>query len=138
MLLPKIQIFNEFNARKPDEINVFTGVTKNYLFMGIIGITCVLQVSSHLVFHWNQWYLMLRMSLLNVKTDNYHWISWEVHENCETRLEAMACIHWYWPVQVGSVAVVRKWNVSLLHVFSYIPSLLSFNTAFMVKTQWVL
>ncbi|GAY41094.1 hypothetical protein CUMW_056790 [Citrus unshiu] len=45
------QIFNEFNARKPDEINVFTGVTKNYLFMGIIGITCVLQVSSHLVFH---------------------------------------------------------------------------------------
>ncbi|ESR40991.1 hypothetical protein CICLE_v10024770mg [Citrus x clementina] len=45
------QIFNEFNARKPDEINVFTGVTKNYLFMGIIGITFVLQVSSHLVFH---------------------------------------------------------------------------------------
>lgn len=38
------QIFNEFNARKPDEINVFTGVTKNYLFMGIIGITCVLQI----------------------------------------------------------------------------------------------
>ncbi|KAH9667742.1 calcium-transporting ATPase 9 plasma membrane-type [Citrus sinensis] len=38
------QIFNEFNARKPDEINVFTGVTKNYLFMGIIGITFVLQI----------------------------------------------------------------------------------------------
>ncbi|XP_031258057.1 calcium-transporting ATPase 9, plasma membrane-type-like [Pistacia vera] len=38
------QIFNEFNARKPDEINVFRGVTKNYLFMGIIGITCVLQI----------------------------------------------------------------------------------------------
>ncbi|KAJ0075523.1 hypothetical protein Patl1_34905 [Pistacia atlantica] len=40
----KLQIFNEFNARKPDEINVFRGVTKNYLFIGIIGITCVLQI----------------------------------------------------------------------------------------------
>ncbi|XP_052181761.1 calcium-transporting ATPase 10, plasma membrane-type-like [Diospyros lotus] len=38
------QIFNEFNARKPDEINVFKGVTKNYLFMGIVGLTLVLQV----------------------------------------------------------------------------------------------
>ncbi|KAJ1429225.1 P-type ATPase [Sesbania bispinosa] len=39
------QIFNEFNARKPDEMNVFRGVTKNRLFMGIIGITFILQVN---------------------------------------------------------------------------------------------
>jgi Ca2+-transporting ATPase len=38
------QVFNEFNARKPDEFNVFKGVTKNRLFMGIIGFTLVLQV----------------------------------------------------------------------------------------------
>ncbi|KAL2503195.1 Calcium-transporting ATPase 8 [Forsythia ovata] len=38
------QIFNEFNARKPDEINVWKGVTKNRLFMGIVGLTLVLQV----------------------------------------------------------------------------------------------
>uniref|UniRef100_A0A0A0K7J1 Calcium-transporting ATPase n=1 Tax=Cucumis sativus TaxID=3659 RepID=A0A0A0K7J1_CUCSA len=38
------QIFNEFNARKPDEMNVFSGVTKNYLFMGIVGSTFVLQI----------------------------------------------------------------------------------------------
>uniref|UniRef100_A0A7N0TGN1 Calcium-transporting ATPase n=1 Tax=Kalanchoe fedtschenkoi TaxID=63787 RepID=A0A7N0TGN1_KALFE len=38
------QIFNEFNARKPDEFNVFKGVTKNRLFMGIIAVTIVLQV----------------------------------------------------------------------------------------------
>ncbi|KAI7748740.1 hypothetical protein M8C21_027369 [Ambrosia artemisiifolia] len=38
------QIFNEFNARKPDEMNVFKGVTKNRLFMGIIALTVVLQV----------------------------------------------------------------------------------------------
>ncbi|XP_065849241.1 calcium-transporting ATPase 8, plasma membrane-type-like [Euphorbia lathyris] len=38
------QIFNEFNARKPDEMNIFEGVTKNHLFMAIIGVTLVLQV----------------------------------------------------------------------------------------------
>lgn len=38
------QIFNEFNARKPDQINVFSGVTKNYLFMGIVGTTLILQI----------------------------------------------------------------------------------------------
>ncbi|KAF7814672.1 calcium-transporting ATPase 9, plasma membrane-type-like [Senna tora] len=38
------QIFNEFNARKPDEMNVFSGVTKNHLFMGIVGLTCIFQI----------------------------------------------------------------------------------------------
>ncbi|XP_024969882.1 calcium-transporting ATPase 9, plasma membrane-type [Cynara cardunculus var. scolymus] len=38
------QIFNEFNARKPDQMNVFSGVTKNYLFMGIVGTTLILQI----------------------------------------------------------------------------------------------
>ncbi|KAF9604718.1 hypothetical protein IFM89_009154 [Coptis chinensis] len=38
------QIFNEFNARKPDQKNVFRGITKNRLFMGIVAITVVLQV----------------------------------------------------------------------------------------------
>ncbi|CAA7048833.1 unnamed protein product [Microthlaspi erraticum] len=38
------QIFNEFNARKPDEINIFRGVLRNHLFVGIICITVVLQV----------------------------------------------------------------------------------------------
>lgn len=38
------QIFNEFNARKPEEKNVFRGVTSNRLFMGIVGITTVPQI----------------------------------------------------------------------------------------------
>ncbi|KAJ4709208.1 Calcium-transporting ATPase [Melia azedarach] len=38
------QIFNEFNARKPDEKNIFKGITKNRLFMGIVAITIVLQI----------------------------------------------------------------------------------------------
>ncbi|XP_028782616.1 putative calcium-transporting ATPase 13, plasma membrane-type [Neltuma alba] len=38
------QVFNEFNARKLEKKNVFQGIHKNRLFLGIIGITIVLQV----------------------------------------------------------------------------------------------
>ncbi|WMV47824.1 hypothetical protein MTR67_041209 [Solanum verrucosum] len=38
------QVFNEFNARSMEKKNVFEGIQKNKLFMGIIGITLVLQV----------------------------------------------------------------------------------------------
>ncbi|RWR75246.1 calcium-transporting ATPase 10, plasma membrane-type [Cinnamomum micranthum f. kanehirae] len=38
------QVFNEFNSRKPDELNVFSGVTRNRLFMGIIALTVIIQV----------------------------------------------------------------------------------------------
>lgn len=38
------QVFNEFNARKLEKRNVFKGIHKNKLFLGIIGITVLLQV----------------------------------------------------------------------------------------------
>ncbi|XP_057855556.2 calcium-transporting ATPase 5, plasma membrane-type isoform X1 [Cryptomeria japonica] len=38
------QIFNEFNARKPDQKNIFRGLHKNRLFIGIICMTLILQV----------------------------------------------------------------------------------------------
>ncbi|KAJ9700487.1 hypothetical protein PVL29_006012 [Vitis rotundifolia] len=38
------QVFNEFNARKLEKKNVFEGIHKNKLFLGIIGITIILQV----------------------------------------------------------------------------------------------
>ena len=38
------QVFNEFNARKKEEKNIFKGIVKNKLFLGIIGMTVVLQV----------------------------------------------------------------------------------------------
>ncbi|KAL8160521.1 hypothetical protein V2J09_002058 [Rumex salicifolius] len=38
------QIFNEFNARKPDEFNVFAGVIKNRLFVAIVSLTLILQI----------------------------------------------------------------------------------------------
>ncbi|XP_062226645.1 calcium-transporting ATPase 5, plasma membrane-type-like isoform X2 [Phragmites australis] len=37
------QVFNEFNSRKPDELNIFKGISRNRLFIGIIAITVVLQ-----------------------------------------------------------------------------------------------
>ncbi|CAA2972167.1 calcium-transporting ATPase 13, plasma membrane-type [Olea europaea subsp. europaea] len=38
------QVFNEFNARKLEKKNVFEGIHRNKLFLGIIGITIILQV----------------------------------------------------------------------------------------------
>ncbi|XP_030534709.2 calcium-transporting ATPase 12, plasma membrane-type-like [Rhodamnia argentea] len=37
------QVFNEFNARKLEDKNVFKGVHKNKLFLGIISMTIILQ-----------------------------------------------------------------------------------------------
>ncbi|ONK70582.1 uncharacterized protein A4U43_C05F35220 [Asparagus officinalis] len=38
------QVFNEFNSRKPDQLNMLSGVTKSHLFLGIIGVTVVFQI----------------------------------------------------------------------------------------------
>ncbi|XP_031272329.1 putative calcium-transporting ATPase 13, plasma membrane-type [Pistacia vera] len=38
------QIFNEFNLRKLEKKNIFEGIHKNKLFLGIIAITIILQV----------------------------------------------------------------------------------------------
>lgn len=38
------QVFNEFNSRKIEKKNVFTGIHKSRLFLGIIGITIIMQI----------------------------------------------------------------------------------------------
>nr|XP_043637150.1 calcium-transporting ATPase 12, plasma membrane-type-like [Erigeron canadensis] len=38
------QVFNEFNSRKLEKRNIFKGIHKNRLFLGIIGMTLILQV----------------------------------------------------------------------------------------------
>ncbi|KAL2539088.1 Calcium-transporting ATPase 9 [Abeliophyllum distichum] len=67
-------IFNEFNARKPDEINVFKGVTKNHLFIGIVGTTFVLQIIiieflgkfTHTVkLNWKLWLVSLVIGIFS-------------------------------------------------------------------------
>ncbi|MQL79888.1 hypothetical protein Taro_012330 [Colocasia esculenta] len=68
------QIFNEFNARKPDEMNVFSGVTKNYLFIGIVGITVVLQIliieflgkfTSTVRLNWKLWFVSVAIAFVS-------------------------------------------------------------------------
>ncbi|KAG4944908.1 hypothetical protein JHK87_040915 [Glycine soja] len=69
-----VQIFNEFNARKPEEMNVFRGVTKNGLFMGIVGMTFVLQIiiieflgkfTTTVKLDWKLWLASLCIGLLS-------------------------------------------------------------------------
>ncbi|CAA0822572.1 Calcium-transporting ATPase 10- plasma membrane-type [Striga hermonthica] len=68
------QIFNEFNARKPDGINVWKGVTKNHLFMGIVGLELVLQViiifflgkfASTVRLSWKLWLVSFAIGLVS-------------------------------------------------------------------------
>ncbi|XP_030506261.2 putative calcium-transporting ATPase 13, plasma membrane-type [Cannabis sativa] len=58
------QVFNEFNARKLEKKNIFQGIHKNKLFLGIIGVTILLQVlmveflkkfASTERLNWGQW-----------------------------------------------------------------------------------
>ncbi|KAK7262036.1 hypothetical protein RIF29_28364 [Crotalaria pallida] len=68
------QIFNEFNARKPEEMNVFRGVTKNRLFVGIIGATLVLQIiiieflgkfTTTVRLNWKLWLVSICIGLVS-------------------------------------------------------------------------
>ncbi|XP_059459519.1 calcium-transporting ATPase 10, plasma membrane-type-like [Corylus avellana] len=68
------QVFNEFNARKPDEFNVFKGITKNKLFIGIVGITVVLQVliieflgkfTKTVKLNWSMWLISIIIGVLS-------------------------------------------------------------------------
>ncbi|KAL0302402.1 UNVERIFIED_CONTAM: Calcium-transporting ATPase 8, plasma membrane-type [Sesamum angustifolium] len=68
------QVFNEFNARKPDEINVWKGVTRNRPFMGIVGLEVVLQViiifflgkfTSTVRLSWKLWLVSLAIGFIS-------------------------------------------------------------------------
>ncbi|GAY48164.1 hypothetical protein CUMW_109710 [Citrus unshiu] len=58
------QVFNEFNARKLEKKNVFKGIHKNKSFLGIIGITIVLQV------------VMVEILKKFADTEGLNWIQW--------------------------------------------------------------
>lgn len=68
------QVFNEFNARKPDEMNVFKGVLKNHLFIGIVGMTVLLQIviilflgkfTKTVRLSWQLWLLSISIGLFS-------------------------------------------------------------------------
>nr|GMC47641.1 calcium-transporting ATPase 9, plasma membrane-type-like isoform X1 [Ipomoea batatas] len=68
------QIFNEFNARKPDQMDVFEGVMKNHLFVGIVGTTFILQIviieflgkfTSTVRLDFKQWLISLAIGIVS-------------------------------------------------------------------------
>ncbi|KAL2930200.1 Calcium-transporting ATPase 8 plasma membrane-type [Bienertia sinuspersici] len=68
------QIFNEFNARKPDQLNIFEGVIKNKLFMGIIALTIILQIviveflgkfAKTVKLNWQLWLVCVVIGLIS-------------------------------------------------------------------------
>lgn len=60
------QVFNEFNSRSMDKHNVFKGIHKNHLFLGIVGITIVLQV------------LMVELLRKFADTERLTWKQWGI------------------------------------------------------------
>lgn len=68
------QVFNEFNARSLEKQNVFKGIHRNHLFIGIIGVTIVLQVvmveflkkfASTESLNWEQWLLCVAIAAVS-------------------------------------------------------------------------
>ncbi|KAK7381170.1 hypothetical protein VNO78_33699 [Psophocarpus tetragonolobus] len=68
------QVFNEFNARKMEKRNVFKGIHKSKLFLGIIGITIILQVvmveflkkfADTQRLNWGQWAICIGLAAIS-------------------------------------------------------------------------
>ncbi|KAG9455391.1 hypothetical protein H6P81_008295 [Aristolochia fimbriata] len=68
------QVFNEFNARKLEKRNVFKGIHKNKLFLGIIAMTIILQVlmveflknfADTVRLNWSQWGACVGMAAIS-------------------------------------------------------------------------
>ncbi|KAJ9154253.1 hypothetical protein P3X46_027609 [Hevea brasiliensis] len=89
------QVFNEFNARKLAKKNVFKGIHKNKLFLGIIGVTIVLQV------------LMVEFLKKFADTERLNWGQW-------VACIGMAAVSWPIGWVVKSLPVPEK------PIFSYI------------------
>ncbi|XP_020234394.1 putative calcium-transporting ATPase 13, plasma membrane-type [Cajanus cajan] len=68
------QVFNEFNARKMEKRNVFKGIHRSKLFLGIIGFTIVLQVvmveflkkfAGTERLNWGQWAICIGLAAVS-------------------------------------------------------------------------
>ncbi|XVF38308.1 hypothetical protein REPUB_Repub20aG0090000 [Reevesia pubescens] len=89
------QVFDEFNAKKLEKKNVFEGIYKNKLFIGIIGITIILQV------------VMVEFLQRFAETERLNWAQWGP---C-LGIAAMS-----WPI----VWVVKCIHVPEKPIFSYL------------------
>ncbi|KAH9619537.1 hypothetical protein KSS87_018651, partial [Heliosperma pusillum] len=67
------QIFNEFNARRLDQVNIFEGITRHRLFMGTVAVTLILQIiiieflgkfASTVRLSWQLWLVCLLIGFI--------------------------------------------------------------------------
>ncbi|KAF3436241.1 hypothetical protein FNV43_RR23333 [Rhamnella rubrinervis] len=89
------QVFNEFNARNMEKRNVFKGIHRNHLFMGIVAITIVLQV------------VMVEFLKKFADTTNLNWWQW---------LFCIVTASVSWPIGwvVKSIPVINEPFISFL------------------------
>lgn len=83
------QVFNEFNSRSMEKLYVFEGILRNHLFLGIVGVTVVLQV------------LMVELLRKFADTERLTWEQWGI---C-TAIAALS-----WPI---------AWLIKLIPVSNY-------------------
>ncbi|KAG5538097.1 hypothetical protein RHGRI_025250 [Rhododendron griersonianum] len=103
------QIFNEFNARKPDQMNVFSGITKNRLFVGIVGATFVLQVRG-----------LVYLSLSSLATSSQRLDSTGVSGLFPSLLESSGRFLNCWPLaMVGKLIPVPKTPFAKIFIKPY-------------------
>ncbi|KAK1428337.1 hypothetical protein QVD17_17170 [Tagetes erecta] len=74
LLTFQFRVFNEFNSRKLEKRNVFEGLHKNRLFIGIIGVTVILQIvmvellkdfADTEKLNWEQWGICIAIAALS-------------------------------------------------------------------------
>ncbi|KAJ8762552.1 hypothetical protein K2173_007991 [Erythroxylum novogranatense] len=99
------QVFNEFNARKLEKKNVFKGIHKNRLFMGIVGTTILLQV------------VMVEFLKKFADTERLNWWQWGVSVGIGALSWPIGWVVKYMPVPekpIFSYLKWKKWNIRSL------------------------
>ncbi|KAH0893634.1 hypothetical protein HID58_056063 [Brassica napus] len=69
------QVFNEISSREMEKIDVFTGILKNYVFVGVLTCTVVFQViiiellgtfADTTPLNWSQWFVSIVLGFLGM------------------------------------------------------------------------
>lgn len=70
-----MQVFNEISSREMEKIDVFKGILKNYVFVGVLTCTVVFQViiiellgtfADTTPLNWSQWFVSITLGFLGM------------------------------------------------------------------------
>ncbi|XP_058748721.1 calcium-transporting ATPase 12, plasma membrane-type-like [Vicia villosa] len=91
------QVFNEFNSRSMEKLYVFEGILRNHLFLGIVGVTIVLQI------------LMVELLRKFADTERLTWEQWGICTGIAVVSWPLACIVKLIPVSNQHSFNYTKW-----------------------------